>query len=147
MERWDSLQKILLALTQLTLIGSIDFPKSFPLDLMHVLFDHVMPQLLSMWEGNFKAAMITREKNGKSKEDYVISAADWQTINTEVLKSNATTPAQLSRKVGSITARGYWNADTYAHFLIFLRPIVLKGILPECHEPTEPTDLTVLSPT
>jgi len=115
--------------SRLSVIGLIDYPKSFPLDLVHVLFENIMPQLLSMWEGTYKAAIITGEKNGKLQTDWVICSADWLAINNDVLRSNATTPSQLARKIGSITARGFWTADTYAHFMMFLGPIVLKGRL------------------
>ncbi|KAJ9103759.1 hypothetical protein QFC21_002221 [Naganishia friedmannii] len=115
----------------LSVIGSINYSKSFPLDLMHVPFENILPQLLSMWGGTYKGAMITGQKSGKLKNEWVLSSSDWHDINNDVLSSNSIIPAQLARMMGSVNARGYWTANTYAHFMKFLGPIVLKGGLPD----------------
>jgi hypothetical protein len=98
---------------------------------MHVLFENIAPQLISLWKGTYKAELIIGTKKAKLKEDYVISAADWSVIEEEIRRSNKTTPSQAVPRVGSIKNKSFWTAETYSYFLMFLGPIVLKGRLPE----------------
>lgn len=110
------------------MIGSVDFPWSFPLDLMHVLDENIMKQLLTLWEGYWKTKIINGEIT-KSTEEYVIPKDDWILINKEVAQPTKLIPAQLAPHVKSVTKRSFWNANTYAWFLMHLGPIVLKGRL------------------
>ncbi|KAI5454312.1 hypothetical protein NCC49_004369 [Naganishia albida] len=81
-----------------------------------------MKQLLTLWEGYWKTKIISGEIT-KSTEEYVISKDDWILINTKLI------PAQLAPYVKSVTKRSFWNANTYAWFLMHLGPIVLKDRL------------------
>ncbi|KAJ9095019.1 hypothetical protein QFC21_005812 [Naganishia friedmannii] len=112
------------------LIGSIDFPWSFSADIMHILFENIMKELLGLWEGKYKASMVTGAVNGRlsaaAGENYVISKVDWDAMDGEVASSNATVPAQMARRLGSLSKRGYWTTETYSYFLLHLGPTVLK---------------------
>lgn len=112
-------------------VDSLDCPRSYPVDLMHVLFENIAPQLISLWKGTYKAELIIGTKKAKLRKDYVISAADWSVIEEEIHRSNKTTPSQAVPRVGNIKNKSFWTAETYSYFLMFLGPIVLKDPLPE----------------
>jgi hypothetical protein len=92
-----------------------------------------MKQLLSLWEGQFKAAQVhsdgTGMLGGLPNEDYVILEHVWTIMDDEVSKSNKFVPSQISRRLSSVTIRAYWTADTYSYFLTHLAPILPKDRL------------------
>jgi hypothetical protein len=122
------------------MVGSIDFPGSFPLDVMHVLYQNLMKQLLSLWEGTYKSG---RSRPNASEElanilqlnedaspPYVISSDQWKQMDKDIADATKLTPAQLAPSLANITMRGYWNADSYSYFMIHLAPILLRHRLP-----------------
>ncbi|KAJ9094083.1 hypothetical protein QFC21_006184 [Naganishia friedmannii] len=98
-----------------SIIGSINFPWSFTADIMHIIYENIMKEMLGIWEGKYKADMITGNMKGRLGavvgENYVISPEHWKAIDREVAASNSTVPAALSRRMGSISKRGYWTAE------------------------------------
>ncbi|KAJ9095922.1 hypothetical protein QFC20_006523 [Naganishia adeliensis] len=109
-------------------IGSVDFPWAFPPDAMHLFFENIMKQLLAAWEGEYKKG--TAEDRAGDK--FVITKEDWQTISKDIIRSNATVPAQIARHINApLETRSSWTAETYAYFLMFLGPIVMADRLKE----------------
>lgn len=51
-------------------------------------------------------------------------------IDKEVSQSTKLVPALMAPSLSSVSERGYWNADTYAYFMMYLGPIVMKNRLP-----------------
>ncbi|RIB20722.1 hypothetical protein C2G38_1920343, partial [Gigaspora rosea] len=52
-------------------LNSIEFPTSFPIDIMHRLFENIAPAMLRHWSGTFfKDSQI-------SNADYILSNSDW----------------------------------------------------------------------
>jgi hypothetical protein len=102
---------------------------------MHILFENIMKEMLGLWEGTYKAGMVTGDDNIRLgdciAESYVIPKQDWDDMDNEVAKSNSTIPAKLARRLGSITKRGFWTAETYSYVLTHLGPIIFKDRLPE----------------
>lgn len=100
---------------------------------MHILLENIMKELLGIWEGKYKASMITGTADGRlgtaTGEDYVIPKTFWDDMDREVSASNTTIPSQMARRMESITKRGYWTAESYSYLLIHLGPIILKGRL------------------
>ncbi|KAJ9095930.1 hypothetical protein QFC20_006531 [Naganishia adeliensis] len=112
----------------ISVIGSVSFPWSFPLDIMHVLYENLMKELLGLWKGSYKASMMTGEST--LEEEYVFSEHQWKLIDAEVARSTKLVPAQMAPSLSSVSERGYWNADTYAYFMMYLGPIVMRNRLP-----------------
>lgn len=98
---------------------------------MHVLFENIVPQLLSLWKGDYKNKQILDKANGKHQTDYVVSEDDWEVIAKEIEASNRTTPSQAVPTVGSIKNKSQWTAETCSYFLMFLGPVVMKDRLPD----------------
>ncbi|KAJ9113700.1 hypothetical protein QFC22_006009 [Naganishia vaughanmartiniae] len=111
-------------------IGSVDFPTSFPVDIMHLLLENVMKQLLEMWDGSFKAATMLGSDTSKHAEPYVLSHAALQKIDAMVTSSNALIPSKMCGTLTAVSSRWRWTADTHLFFLVTLGPIVMKHHLP-----------------
>jgi hypothetical protein len=95
---------------------------------MHVFYENIMKAMLGLWQGTYKAAMMTGRD--ELDEDYVVPERQWQLIDEEVAESTKLVPAQMAPSISSVSERGYWNADTYAYFMMHLGPIVMKNRLP-----------------
>ncbi|KAJ9096484.1 hypothetical protein QFC20_006427 [Naganishia adeliensis] len=89
---------------------------------------NLMKQLLGLWKGTYKATMMTGD--AAIDEEHVLSERQWDLIDREVAESTKLVPAQIAPSLTSVTERGYWNADSYAYFMMYLGPIVLKNRLP-----------------
>ncbi|KAJ9110221.1 hypothetical protein QFC22_006753 [Naganishia vaughanmartiniae] len=81
-------------------------------------------------EGTYKTGQTLGSSKAKHQDAFVIPKGVWATIAKEISKSNHTTPAQTAPRVGNITKKSFWTAETYSYFLMFLGPVVLKGRLP-----------------
>jgi hypothetical protein len=108
----------------------MDFPTSFPVDMMHLLFENIMKQLLEMWDGSFKSATMSGSDASKHPEPYVLSNAALQQIDVMVTRSNALIPSKMCRTLTTVSSRWRWTAETHLFFLVTLGPIVLKQHLP-----------------
>jgi hypothetical protein len=111
-------------------IDSLIWPWCFPIDIMHALYENIMPQLLSLWQGTYKTGQILGSDKAKHQDAFVLPKGVWATIAKEIASSNHTTPAQTAPRVGDITKKSFWTAETYSYFLMFLGPVILKGRLP-----------------
>lgn len=96
---------------------------------MHLLFENVTKELISLWEGDFRAKTLTGDEEGQIRADYVIPGSKWRDIDRDVRASNRTVPTQLADRARSIRTRDRWTAESYPHFLLFLGPIVMKDRL------------------
>jgi hypothetical protein len=98
---------------------------------MHVLFENIMKALLSAWAGTYKMGTITEGEQDRLKDDFVIGdrTVAWKAMSREVAESNSLVPSSIGARVQDLDARGWWTAETYSYFLLFLGPIILKGRL------------------
>ncbi|KAJ9118395.1 hypothetical protein QFC24_006224 [Naganishia onofrii] len=80
----------------LSAIDSLSFPWSFRLDMMHVLFENIAPQLIMSWRGNYKNEKDDKGKDQPDNRDFVFSDAAWEEIKAEVASSNTMVPSQFA---------------------------------------------------
>ncbi|KAJ9127066.1 hypothetical protein QFC24_001300 [Naganishia onofrii] len=111
-------------------VDSLDFPWSFPLDMMHVLFENIMPQLMLCWRGKYKNDKDDKGKDVTDRRTFVLSDTAWEEIKLEVAASNTMVPSQFALYVNSIDKKSYWTAETHSYFLMHLWPIIMKDRLP-----------------
>ena len=64
-------------------IPSISFPESFPFDFMHLIWENLIPNLISFWTGEFKDL-------DHEDADYVIAPHIWTKIGKETAACGAT---------------------------------------------------------
>lgn len=102
---------------------------------MHVFFENIMKSLLSTWAGTFKMGNVTEGDQERLQDGFVIGdrTANWKAMAREVAGSNALVPSTIASRVQDLDARGWWTAESYSYFLLFLGPIILKDRLPPDH--------------
>ncbi|KAK4699900.1 hypothetical protein P7C70_g6352, partial [Phenoliferia sp. Uapishka_3] len=114
--------------------------RSFPFDLMHLLLENlvkvrlasigvsvqkadfkVIQNLISIWRGTFKGYTGA----------WVMDDVTWEEIDTIILNSSRTTPSSFGRRMPAPGAhQGWFTAEDYSNFLLYLGPIVLHSRLP-----------------
>ncbi|KAJ9092598.1 hypothetical protein QFC20_007327 [Naganishia adeliensis] len=109
---------------------------------------NLMKELLSLWEGVYKTSRPrapedkeddddTDEGEGSDSDapspDYIIPKAEWLAMDNELAGSTKLTPAQMAPSLAKVSIRGTWNADSYAYFLMYGGPILLRNYLPPTH--------------
>ncbi|CAG8845425.1 14992_t:CDS:2, partial [Gigaspora margarita] len=72
-------------------LKSIKFPDSFPVDIMHGLFENIAPAMLRHWVGSFF------KDNQISNSDYVISNNVWTEIGNKMEKNRRSMPLSFGR--------------------------------------------------
>jgi hypothetical protein len=98
---------------------------STPRDVMHLLFEHMVPMMVSFWKGEYKPWKAKKLDQG---QPYVISQAEWKKIGILTIESSFTIPGSFSRALPNIYKEEHlYIAETYAFWMMYLAPIVLKG--------------------
>ena len=104
-------------------VSSIDFAVSFPWEWLHIFCENVIPNLVSLWSGTFKALDV-------GDEDYEIPNHIWEQIGVETEKAVKEIPSSYVRVLPNIHKdRSYYTAETWAFWFMYIAPIVLKGRL------------------
>lgn len=114
----------------LHVIGSMNFPASFPVDAIHLILENVMKRLLQFWGGKFKSQVPAGDENAKFIDACVLSKDSWDTMNRMVTLSSKLIPSSMRNSITSVSTRLRWTAETHLFFLITLGPIILKEHLP-----------------
>ena len=76
-------------------IPSISFPESFPFDFMHLIWENLIPNLISFWISKFKDL-------DHEDADYVIEPHIWTKIGIETAACGATIPSAFRAQVPNI---------------------------------------------
>ncbi|KAF7340818.1 hypothetical protein MSAN_02111100 [Mycena sanguinolenta] len=98
-------------------VGSLHYPRSRPWDLMHLLFENVIPNLVKLWSGKFKGL-------DTGTEDYEIDEETWEQIWAETTAAVQNIPADFVRALGANPT--YYTAEAWAFWFTYLTPILLK---------------------
>ncbi|KAJ7247743.1 hypothetical protein C8J57DRAFT_1240684 [Mycena rebaudengoi] len=99
-------------------VGSLDFARSFPWDLMHLLFENIIPILIFFWLGKFK-------KLDVGDEDYEISAEIWEEIWAETVDAVKDIPADFVRSMTN--GPGTFNTEAWCFWFVYLALILLNN--------------------
>ncbi|KAJ9109972.1 hypothetical protein QFC20_003172 [Naganishia adeliensis] len=75
---------------------------------------------------------VTEGDQERLTDPFVIDerSAKWKAMAREVAGANSLVPSSLASRVQDLYSRGWWTAETYSYFLMFLGPIILKDRLP-----------------
>ncbi|KAG8733909.1 hypothetical protein FRC10_012068 [Ceratobasidium sp. 414] len=93
----------------LTRLQSIDLPSSAPYDIMHLLFESLVPNMVHHWTGTFKGL-------GQGTGNYELEEGEWERIGT----------------LPDITQHmNLYKAEAYSFWIQYIVPIVLKGKIPD----------------
>jgi hypothetical protein len=73
-------------------VGSMDLARSYPWDLMHLLFENIIPNLIALWSGKYKGL-------DTGNEDYEIPDEVWDEIWREMAEAMKDIPSEFSRSL------------------------------------------------
>ncbi|CEL56160.1 hypothetical protein RSOLAG1IB_07613 [Rhizoctonia solani AG-1 IB] len=105
--------------TLLARLPSISVPASFPIDLMHMVWQNLIPQLIDLWTNNFNDL-------DDGLEDYIWDATVLGALNDALKSSRKTIPTQFGCAVPELTKRSEFIAETWDVFTTQLSPILLR---------------------
>jgi hypothetical protein len=102
-------------------VSSIDFSKSFPWEWMHILCENVIPNMVDLWQGNFKGLDV-------GVGSYEIPPHIWKEIGKETANATKDIPSSYIRVLGNIVEdRSRYTAESWAFWFMYIAPIVLNG--------------------
>lgn len=98
---------------------NIGLVTQFPLDPMHLIYLGIMKKLLSIWFGGPKIPC----RHAKLSKDQV------NVINQRLSLIKYSLPREFHRKPRPIHDYHFWKATEFRTFLLYIGPVVLKGLL------------------
>ena len=102
-------------------LNSLNFPFSFPLDFMHLIFENLIPNLVKHYTGTFKDL-------DSGIEDYKLSKEVWSEICEAGSASGNTIPSSFGSWMPNIeTERSSMTAEVWAFWCMYLAPILLQN--------------------
>lgn len=102
-------------------LNTLNFPFSFPLDFMHLIFENLIPNLVAHYTGTFKDL-------DSGVEDYKLSKEVWSEICEAGSASGETIPSSFGSRMPNIeTERTYMTAEAWAFWSMYLAPILLRN--------------------
>ncbi|KAF8604901.1 hypothetical protein BDV93DRAFT_84112, partial [Ceratobasidium sp. AG-I] len=111
------------SLSPLVRISSLNFPKSFPHDFMHVMFENIIPMLLDLWtqSGKWKSF-------GTEHEDYHLPPDVWSAIGKACASSGKTIPSAFGCRVPDVAKSRYeLTAESKCLFATHIGPALLRN--------------------
>ena len=121
-------------------LETIDFPRSFPIDIMHLIFENVVPKLFQWWTGTFlkkTEGNSDTESDSDDGENVEISLDKqiWMEIGRDLNISRQTIPTSYGRALRDIsTYHKSFKAEEWCSFLLYYSPILLRErLLPDLY--------------
>ena len=108
----------------LSALGSLRFPQSFPYDFMHLIWENLIPNLVSFWSGRYKGM--------DDGQPYVLSPDIWQAVGAASAAATRTIPSSFGTSIPN-PATDCWSftSSTWSVWSLFIAPTVLQGRFPE----------------
>ena len=108
-------------LSILTALSSLSFPSSFPYDFMHLIWENVAKNLMSLWTGNYKDL-------DTGSESYEFPSTIWDAIGAATAASGDLLPYIFGPRPPNVTSdKMSWTADTRCFWIQYIAPVVLRG--------------------
>ena len=105
----------------LSALHSLSFPISFPYDFMHLMFENVIKNLISLWSGKCKDL-------DTGAEDYEFEAAIWSLIGSASEETGSFIPYVFGPRPPNVDSdKISWTADTRSFWIQYVAPVLLKG--------------------
>jgi hypothetical protein len=105
----------------LSLFGTLTLPLSFPLDYMHLIFENLVPNLVSHYTGNFKGL-------NDGTEEYTLTPDIWSEICEIGSASGDTIPSQFGARMPNLEKeRSHMTAEAWSFWVMYIAPIILRN--------------------
>ncbi|KDQ06135.1 hypothetical protein BOTBODRAFT_121859 [Botryobasidium botryosum FD-172 SS1] len=103
----------------LAMLSSLKFPASFPHDFMHLMFENIIPELISLWTTDYKGL-------DTGKEAYRLRDSVWSAIGEACAASGDTIPAAFGCRVPNVAKKGTKHtAESRLLFTTLIAPVLL----------------------
>lgn len=107
-------------------LPTIQFPRSFPIDVMHLVYEGLAQQMVSHWRGDF----FTGAAAAAGALDCVMPSKVWKQIGEELSSCRVEFPTAFGRAPRDLTKYKY-KASEWMNWVSILSPIYLKDRLPD----------------
>jgi len=74
-------------------LESIDFPRSFPIDIMHLFFENVAPQMFKLWSNQF----FKEDSLNNLSFPFILPKSSWEEIGQIMKKNKKNIPLEFGR--------------------------------------------------
>jgi hypothetical protein len=101
-------------------LGSLSFPRSFPYDFMHLIWENLIKNLILLWTGEFK-------KLDSGSQEYELSKAVWEAVGSQTAAAADTIPSAFGSRVPNIAKdRPNVSAEMWSFWTLYLGPVLLR---------------------
>jgi hypothetical protein len=108
------------AVPVLSYVPSLAIPSSFPYDFMHLIWENLIPNLISLWTGDFKGL-------DQGCELYQLPKAVWQAIGESTAACGSSVPSAFCMRPPNIAHNDYsCTADFWSFWALYLGPVLLR---------------------
>ncbi|KAI0659147.1 hypothetical protein C8Q70DRAFT_1045373 [Cubamyces menziesii] len=88
---------------------------------MHLIWENLIPNLVSLWTGKFKGL-------DAGSEDYEFSGTVWDAIGEATAKAGDTLPSIFGPRLGNISKdRSSCTADAWSLWTLYIAPVLLRS--------------------
>ncbi|KAJ1300030.1 hypothetical protein OPQ81_011150 [Rhizoctonia solani] len=105
-------------ITLLARVPSVSIPRSFPVDLMHMIWQNLIPQLIELWTGKFNDL-------DAGLEDYHLRLNAWNALCDACVPSKRTMPSSFGCPVPDPRKPSHFIAESWNIFTAQLAPPLL----------------------
>ena len=104
-------------------LESIDFPRSFPIDIIHLFFKNVAPQMFKLWSNQF----FKEDSLNNLSFPFILPKSSWEEIGQIMKKNKKNIPLEFGRPPRCIFKHhaGY-KAEEWANWIILYSVPLLK---------------------
>ena len=104
-------------------LQSIEFPRSFPIDIMHLFFENVAPHMFKLWSNQFF-------KDNSNILPFVLPKSSWEEIGQKMNENKKNIPLEFGRPPRNIFKHhaGY-KAEEWANWITLYSVPLLKSHL------------------
>ncbi|KAF8601363.1 hypothetical protein BDV93DRAFT_395350, partial [Ceratobasidium sp. AG-I] len=104
-------------------LSSLDLASCAPYEMMHLIYENLVPNLVHLWKGQFKWL--------DDHDAYAVPRNEWKVIGTLTSDAQKTIPAQFVGSLPDIDKdMSRYTAESYSFWFTYLAPILLNGKLP-----------------
>jgi len=106
-------------------LDTINFPRSFPNDVMHLVFQNVVPKMVRWWNGSF---LKTNADNDNYVDELKMPRTRWREIGVDMERSLRTIPSSFGKALWNIDLySGSFKASEWSNFLLHFSSVLLHG--------------------
>ncbi|KAB5587541.1 Transposase family Tnp2 protein [Ceratobasidium theobromae] len=100
-------------------LPSVSIPNTFPVDIMHMVWINLVPQLTKLWTGTFNML-------DDGREDYSIHPTVWDALAKLTESSGSTIPSSFGCRVPNLNATSHFTAESWSMWATLLAPSLLR---------------------